>query len=607
MNGEAVKSNTIQNNMSLKTVAFLEFRRKCATIGKGVLCVAPEMSNGTVQDMLGGFMIIFSKVMQSLQNMHVIVQRWGEHFLPNPEKRQSRELLRLICHKYHEEETGTESGKNVSRRNLPGKQKRFLNILWEEWKERSWLSVICHPVFLQMQYNPEVLAELCGFLQKESQARPEGIGQDLYFALCTAYGFFTDTDGTAAAYRQAKLAVSPGAESEYVHMKELLAAHPNHREYAQDLQCWPDLKEECHFFSFCREACCLWQGTGNQEQQAAYAKGFPDMAEQWMLMSSLPDSDTEFALRNLCSLPQPLFSQQLTSKMQEYTHLRRKRQEFFQAFVDALDHTGEGHSVHECGYVPHMQRFIALKARYGSAGGWKKLLCSRSFQSNFRDWVLHPRDGSYVSSWARYLEYYGWREVRSQFDGNSPFEEELLVWLKTDLYFTEYEKRYQKELAWKEQQIEKAYFRELFPLPERSAGKLEVLRKAEQGKPIDAKKASEALSELYAYDETALRRLTQATNTMVHFNFLLGAPKDKGDAAWGDAVCFLEDEVLIYRREEDGICRLSHAVFFDLISHIVDSKADCHLTHKKSFYNDEFIETVCKNMYLYECYISGMK
>ena len=85
--------------------------------------------------------------------------------------------------------------------------------------------------------------------------------------------------------------------------------------------------------------------------------------------------------------------------------------------------------------------------------------------------------------------------------GNSPFEEELLVWLKTDLYFTEYEKRYQKELAWKEQQIEKAYFRELFPLPERSAGKLEVLRKAEQGKPIDAKKASEALSELYAYDE----------------------------------------------------------------------------------------------------------
>ena len=52
---------------------------------------------------------------------------------------------------------------------------------------------------------------------------------------------------------------------------------------------------------------------------------------------------------------------------------------------------------------------------------------------------------------------------------------------------------------------------------------------------------------------------------------------------------------------------MSHAAFFDLIAHIVDSKADCHMTHQKSFYNDEFMDTVCKNMYLYECYISGMK
>ncbi|MDE6219933.1 MAG: hypothetical protein K2G51_05800 [Lachnospiraceae bacterium] len=550
--------------------------------------------------------MILSRVLQFLQNVHGIMQRWVEHFLPNLEKRQSREILRLICHKYHEEETGIESGTDASKNNPPGRQKRLLHILWEEWKERKWLSVICHPVFLQRQYSPEVLAGLCDFLQKESQVCPEGIGQDLYFALCTAYGFFMDIDGRAAADRQAKLAASPEAESEYVRMEGLLAAHQCHREYVQDLQCWPDLKEEYRFFSFCREACCLWQDTGDQEQQDAFAEGFPDMAEQWLLMSSLPDSDMEFALRNLCGLPQPLFSRQSAAKMQEYTHLRRKRQEFFHAFVDALNHTEERHSVHECGYVPHMQRFSALKVRYGSAGDWKKLLRSRSFQNNFRDWVLHPRYGDYVSSQPRYLEYYGWREVRSQFDGSSPFEEELLAWLKTDLYFTEYEKRYQKELTWKDQQIEKAYFRELFPLPERSVGKLEVLRKAEQGEPIDAKKASEALSELYAYDETALRRLTQATNIMVHFNFLLGAPKDRGEAAWGDAVCFLEDEVLIYRREENGTCRLSHAAFFDLISHIVDSKADCHLTHKKSFYNDEFIETVCKNMYLYECYISSM-
>jgi len=31
------------------------------------------------------------------------------------------------------------------------------------------------------------------------------------------------------------------------------------------------------------------------------------------------------------------------------------------------------------------------------------------------------------------------------------------------------------------------------------------------------------------------------------------------------------------------------------------------MTHQKSLYNDEFMDTVCRNMYLYECYISGMK
>ena len=397
--------------------------------------------------------MIFPKAWQSLQNLHGILQRWMDRFLPNAEKRQAREILRLICRKCHAEKTGTESGTDAPKKRPSGKRKRFLHISWEEWKGRKWLAVICHPVFLQRQYSPEVLAGLCGFLQEESQLRPEGIGQDLYFALCMAYGFFTDgggvTDGAAAADRQTRLAASPGADSEYDRMKGLLAAHPSHREYVQDLQCWPDLIEERRFFSFCREACCLWLGMGDREQRAAFGEGFPDMAEQWLLMSSLPKSDTEFVFRNLCRLPQPLFSRQLAAKMQEYTHLCRERQEFFQAFVDALDHTGEGHSVHECGYVPLMQRFSALRARYGSAGGWKKHLCSRSFQNAFRDWVLHPRHGGYVSSWARYLEYYGWREVRSQFGGSSPFEEELLGWLKTDLYFKEYEKRYQRESAWK--------------------------------------------------------------------------------------------------------------------------------------------------------------
>ena len=139
--------------------------------------------------------MIFPKAWQSLQNLHGILQRWIGQILPNPGKRRSREILRLICRKCHAEKTGTESGTDTPKRNLPWKRKRFLHISWEEWKERKWLSVICHPVFLQRQYSLEVLAGLCGFLQEESQVRPEGIGQDLYFALCMAYGFFMDGDG----------------------------------------------------------------------------------------------------------------------------------------------------------------------------------------------------------------------------------------------------------------------------------------------------------------------------------------------------------------------------------------------------------------------------
>lgn len=141
--------------------------------------------------------MIFPKAWQSLQNLHGILQRWMDRFLPNAEKRQAREILRLICRKCHAEKTGTESGTDAPKRNLPWKRKRFLHISWEEWKGRKWLAVICHPVFLQRQYSPEVLVGLCGFLQEESQLRPEGIGQDLYFVPGRAKGQGRDGVGDA--------------------------------------------------------------------------------------------------------------------------------------------------------------------------------------------------------------------------------------------------------------------------------------------------------------------------------------------------------------------------------------------------------------------------
>lgn len=73
--------------------------------------------------------MIFSKVLQSLQNVHGIMQRWIGQILPNPGKRRSWEILRLIRHKYHEEETGTEAGTTASKKESARKIKALSEYL----------------------------------------------------------------------------------------------------------------------------------------------------------------------------------------------------------------------------------------------------------------------------------------------------------------------------------------------------------------------------------------------------------------------------------------------------------------------------------------------
>lgn len=542
------------------------------------------------------------EILKYLRKLFGSIQKWIEKYLlggkksrriarrryllqKKAEKRRFQKLIQLIYYKYGDAKI----------ENPPKEFDRYWGIPWHYWKAQQWIVIFCHPEFLKRQYSSEFLEKMCRFLEKERKQHPEGIEQNFYFALCIAYGFFLDNADDTEPKEEALRT-----------MQSLLIEDPHYQEYAQDLQCWSELIEERRLYTFCREAYLFAKGKGSEEQRVSFAETFLEKAQQWMLMSSF--SNMDFVFHNLCRLEQFPFAEALAAKVEECRRLEQMQDEFLQAFTEALDHNNKGNSVHEEGYIPHAQRFHRLKEQYCPDGSWGKLLRSRRFQQAFRDWVMHPRYNTYVSSYPRYLEYYGWREVRSQFassqyEGSSPYEEELADWLKTSLYFTEYEKRYQREQIWKEQQIEKAYFEEVFPLPERSEKKQEALDKAEQGEPISAETASAVLSELYAYNETALHLLTRATNIMVHFNFLLSRSRDKQNTVWENMICFLEDEVLIYWQKENGTCRLSHAAFFDLISHIVDSKADCHLTQNKSFYNEEFIESVCKNMYLYECFI----
>lgn len=491
----------------------------------------------------------------------------------------------------------------------------FLGTLWSDWKTLAWTPVICHPEFMKMQYDITFLTELCQFLQKETMENTNGISQNLYYSLCIAYGFFYEEDN-----------MNPVKNTALESIENILLLHPKHQDYLKDLENWEELKNDRKLTRLCQKAFAFSTSNHSLTEETKFAEDFFSIVEE-MLMSECTSktkftedffgtaeetlmsectSKKEFIFHQLAALPHTLFSAELPEHLLEITQLEDLQKECFTDFYEMLlDHANEELNWYQFGYKPLCYRIQAFKDKYLTKPNWKKIICSPFFAQSLKDWMFR-RYGNYVSSLPSYMEYNVWQELVTWFDGESQLEQRTFIWLTTTAYFSEYYKRYQHELIWREQRIQEDYFKEVLPIPELNQGKLDLLEMVKQGTPACAKDVFLIIRDAGCPNEYAFVFLTRITNALVHFKFLITTQKSEKNAVPGDVFCFMKDEVILYYKKENRTCYLTHQAFYDILSRRFDFRAE-RAMDTKLYFTDDFIDTACKNLYYYRCYIESFQ
>lgn len=472
--------------------------------------------------------------------------------------------------------------------NLPPDGRKFMGIPWKKWKTLNWTCIVCHPAFYRVQDTPAFLDELCRFLSEEMLNLRDGIRQELYFALCMAYGFFLPGNEKGLGLPDD----SPLAEIE-----KLLGQHPRHSEYEKDLALWPDCQQARHIVRFCHETYeSLMPLT---DADTCLNHPLPEAAAQLLLDDAIPWM--EFIYDHLADVTRGRLLAQFNKKREDFQELHRLREEFTSDFINLLNNNITENYIYNDGYVPLVIRLGRIRERYLTNPEWKKIICRPSFFDAFQNW-LFPRHNGF-SSVPCLMHYDTWKMLRTCFAGSSDFEASATRYLTTKYYFPEYEKRYQKELVWESAHIEEAYFKEAFPVPALSQGKLDLLNTIKNAVPVKISEIEKIWGNL-TYDSGGLDFLARVTNALTHFNFLLVTQKREKEAIPGDAFCFLEDEVLLYRKKENLFCRLTHPVFYDLISWKFEAAA-YPVINGKPGYDEDFLNTACRNLYCYRCYAAS--
>ncbi len=123
-------------------------------------------------------------------------------------------------------------------------EKEFFHIPFLTWVKQDWICIVCHPTFYRMQYTERFLSELYHLLLEETLNLRDGIRQELYFALCMAYGFFLDNKGAVYETTGHPLLAK---------IKKLLSQNPRHGEYIKDLEIWPDCQRARSIVLFCQK------------------------------------------------------------------------------------------------------------------------------------------------------------------------------------------------------------------------------------------------------------------------------------------------------------------------------------------------------------------
>lgn len=520
------------------------------------------------------------------------------------------DITRLIYHKCRYEEslltdTGAAPGgvltkKTVAWQDPPADGQLFYGIPWSVWKAQDWTALICHPEFLRRQYTSAFLDELCYLLQEEGLYGPEGIGQDFYSSLCIAYGFFQDgMDGM-------------DLEDSYLQeLEDILRSHPKYRKYVFDLYNRDSAQEARDIVLFCQKGLTL------SDEEAIW--DFLNTAEEMLLPETDPSGiltlrdrnweayepascRKQFILRNLMDQSGSLFDRGL-SRLRELQETQRK---YAEAFIEnVLSHTDTCDTTLPSGECPSLSCLLGrFRQQYLNRDNWRELICRPVFLQAIKKYILSQDNGNgngYPS--VRFVPYETWRQLRIWFNGTSPFLAEATRWLKTSYYFSEYEKRYQKERFWKAIRVKESFFEEILPIPRPDHEKRKLLRAVRKGIPSDAARIQSAfLRPLLANEKLRIPFLTRLAYNMVHFRFLQYTP---ADSLSGGTFCFLKKEVILYQRKDNLVCHLGHETFYDILSKYFDRIVYNWMPSKddKKIYSEEFLDTACRNLYCYECFV----
>lgn len=494
-------------------------------------------------------------------------------------------------------------------------EKNFLKIPWKTWKILNWTCIICHPDFYRAQNTLAFLDELYHFLSEETLNLRNGIQQELYFALCMTYDFFSDKKENPPETPEKLLLIK---------IESLLRLHPEHDEYIKDLKLWSNCKEARRIVVFCQEIYTKFLSADdpvfatNKTNASDLDKAFDSdeislsetaakllLDEEILWKEFIYDQITKFLdIISSDQFPkkQEIFYQ-FVKEREKFHKLSKIRQYFSRSFLNLLDnHIAENYIYNAC-YLPLTLRLDRIKNCYFTKKIWKKIVCRPIFFQKFKNWLLPKRNGFF--SVPCIMPYDVWKLLRKSFEGSSPFEMDSISYLTTEFYFPEYEKRYQKELLWEADHIEESYLKEILPIPALSQGKLELLQSIEEAVPADIKEIAKIWGNL-SFDSSGFDFLTRIARAMTHFNFLLVTQKHEKEAVPGDAFCFLEDEVLLYRKKENLLCRLTHPVFYDLISWKFEAAA-FHTLSGKPGYDEDFLNTACRDLYCYRHYAAQKK
>ena len=490
--------------------------------------------------------------------------------------------------------------------NYPADGQLFFEIPWTIWKAQDWTALICHPEFLRRQYTSAFLDELCCLLQEEGLCGPEGIGQDFYSSLCIAYGFFQNG--------QNGMEETNPRDSYLQELEDILRSHPKHCNYVFDLYNRASAQEARDMVLFCQKGFAL------SDEKAVW--DFLNTAEEKLLSETNPSeictlrdrnleayesvsSRKQFILRNLLNQSGSLFAEGLY-RLRELQESQRKYAEAFIGTV--LSHTDTCEAALPSGEYPPLSCLLGrFRQQYLSCDNWRELICRPVFLHAIKNYILsqdNNRDtgggNSYPS--VRFVPYETWRQLRLWFKGTSPFLAEAAGWLKTGCYFSEYEKRYQKERFWKATRVKESYLEEILPIPGPDREKRKLIRAVRKGIPVDAARIQSAfLRPLLSNEKLRIPFLTRLAYTMVHFRFLQYTP---ADSLPGGTFCFLKKGVILYQKKDNLVCYLDHEVFYDILSKYFDRIVYNWKPAKdaRKIYSEEFLDTACRNLYCYECF-----